>query len=115
MRKPTRKSEYVYDEHFDCYLCLQNQILKYTTTNREGYRAYKSDSYICKHCPCRENCTLSKNMTKVIVRDVWAKYIEEAEHLRHVPHIRDTYKKRKETIEGVFLLLKVKKMSAFFF
>ena len=33
-----RKSEYVYDEFFDCYLCPQNQILKYTTTNREGYR-----------------------------------------------------------------------------
>ena len=32
-----RKSEYVYDEYFDCYLCPQNQLLKYTTTNREGY------------------------------------------------------------------------------
>ena len=41
-------------------------------------------------------------MTKVILRHVWAKYTEEAEHLRHVPQIRDTYKKRKETIERVF-------------
>lgn len=38
-----RKSEYVYDEYFDCYICPQNQILKYTTTTREGYREYKSD------------------------------------------------------------------------
>lgn len=59
-----RKSEYVYDEYFDCYLCPQNQILKYTTTNREGYREYKSDPRICEHCLCRENCTLSKNKTK---------------------------------------------------
>ena len=28
----------LFHEHFDCYLCLQNQILKYTTTNQEGYR-----------------------------------------------------------------------------
>ena len=28
-----------------------------------------------------------------------AKYLEEAEHLRHVPKVRDTYKKRKETID----------------
>jgi len=28
--------------------------------------------------------------------------MEEAEHLRHIPKIRDTYKKRKETIEQVF-------------
>ena len=31
-----RKSEYVYDEYFDCYLCPQNQILKYTTV-RDTY------------------------------------------------------------------------------
>ena len=76
--------------------------MKYTTTNREGYREYKSDPHVCEHCPCRENCTLSKNKTKVVTRHVWAKYLEEAEHLRHVPKVRDTYKKRKETIERVF-------------
>jgi len=77
-----RKSEYVYDEYFDCYLCTQNQILKYTTTNREGYREYKSAPRICQNCPCRQSCTLSKNKTKVVVRHVWAKYLAEAEHLR---------------------------------
>ena len=97
-----KKREYVYDEYFDCYLCPQNQILKYTTTNREGYREYKSDPRVCQNCPCRQFCTLSKNKTKVVVRHVWAKYLEEAEHLRHVPKVRDTYKKRKETIERVF-------------
>ena len=97
-----RKSEYVYDKYFDCYLCPQNQILKYTMTNRQGYREYKSDPRLCEHCPCRTSCTLSKNKTKIVVRHVWAKYLEEAEHLRYVPNIRDTYKKRKETIERVF-------------
>ena len=87
---------------FDCYLCPQNQILKYTTTNREGYREYKSDPRVCQNCPCRENCTLSKNKTKVVIRHVWAKYMEEAEHMRHSSQIRDTYKKPKETIERVF-------------
>ena len=91
-----RKSEYVYDEYFDCYLCPKNQILKCTTTNREGYREYKSDPRVC------QNCSLSKNKTKVVIRHIWAKYLEEAERLRHVPLIRDTYKKRKETIERVF-------------
>ena len=33
-----KKYEYVYDEHFDCYLYPNDQILKYSTTNREGYR-----------------------------------------------------------------------------
>ena len=59
-----RKSNYVYDEYFDCYLCPQNQILK--------------------------------------SRHLWSDFLEEADHLRHITLIRDTYKKRKETIERVF-------------
>ena len=35
---------------------------------------------------------------------IWAKYMEEVEHLRHVPQIHDIYKKRKETIERVFAI-----------
>lgn len=35
-----RKCEYVYDEYYDCYICPANKILKYATTNREGYREY---------------------------------------------------------------------------
>jgi transposase len=43
-----KKYEYVYDEYFDCYLCPKDQILKYSTTNREGYREYKSNPKICE-------------------------------------------------------------------
>ena len=32
------KYEYVYDEAFDCYICPANEILSYSTTNRDGYR-----------------------------------------------------------------------------
>lgn len=28
-----KKQDYVYDEYYDCYLCPQNQVLKYLTTN----------------------------------------------------------------------------------
>ena len=33
-----KKHEYVYDEHYDCYICPNDKILSYSTTNREGYR-----------------------------------------------------------------------------
>lgn len=50
-RPMTRKGghkwyEYVYDEYYDCVICPEYQILKYRTTNREGYREYKSKPYI---------------------------------------------------------------------
>ncbi len=36
------KYEYAYDEYYDCYICPGAHILKYSTTNRSGYKEYKS-------------------------------------------------------------------------
>ena len=52
-----KKYEYVYDEYFDCYLCPNHQVLRYSTTNREGYREYKSNPAICANCPYLSQCT----------------------------------------------------------
>lgn len=46
-----RKYEYVYDEYYDCFICPEDQILKYRTTNRKGYAEYKSNPEICRNCP----------------------------------------------------------------
>lgn len=97
-----KKYEFVYDEHYDCYICPNDQILKYATTNREGYREYKSDPSKCKICPHLHVCTQSKESQKLITRHVWEKYLEEANHLRHTPLIKGAYARRKETIERVF-------------
>jgi hypothetical protein len=37
-----KKYEYVYDEYYDCVLCPNDQVLKYSTTNREGYRSTRA-------------------------------------------------------------------------
>jgi transposase len=103
-----KKYEYVYDEHFDCYLCPNNQVLKYSTTNRDGYREYKSDPKICKKCPYKAQCTESKNCQKLVTRHVWESYMEIAEDVRHSDKGREIYKLRKETIERVFADAKVK-------
>ena len=63
-----RKYEYVYDEYYDCYLCPADQVLSYSTTNRDGYKEYKSDPRICEHCPYLSQCTLSKKHVKVVTR-----------------------------------------------
>ena len=96
------KYEYVYDETYDCYLCPNNQILEYSTTNREGYREYKSCGDVCCNCPYLSQCTLSKNHVKVVTRHIWEDYMEECEEIRHTLGMSDLYKKRKETIERLF-------------
>ncbi|WP_397351514.1 transposase [Paenibacillus larvae] len=62
-----KKHDYVYDEHYDCYLCPANAILSYETTNRAGYKMYRSNPAICQACPFRTQCTESKEAVKVLV------------------------------------------------
>lgn len=97
-----RKHEYVYDEYYDCYICPNNEILKYSTTNRDGYREYKSDPQKCKNCPYLSKCTESKNHVKVVTRHIWEDYMEIAEDIRHTKGNKEIYDQRKETVERVF-------------
>ncbi|MGD6944529.1 IS1182 family transposase [Cytobacillus gottheilii] len=97
-----RKHEYVYDEHFDCYICPAGKILNYSTTTKEGYREYKSSKQTCATCSLLHQCTQSKIHQKVVTRHIWQEYVEEAEHLRHHKDVKPIYAKRKETIERVF-------------
>ncbi len=97
-----KKHEYAYDEYYDCYICPNDKVLKYSTTNRDGYREYKSDSSKCEQCELRNKCTESKNKTKVINRHLWESCMEELEDIRHTPKYKDIYDDRKETIERVF-------------
>lgn len=94
--------EYVYDEYYDCILCPQYHPLSYSTTNREGYREYKSKSYICKSCPVRERCTQNQQCVKTVTQHVWQDYLEQAEDVRLSPLGKETYALRSQTIERVF-------------
>jgi transcription elongation factor Elf1 len=94
--------KYVYDEYYDCVICPKYQILKYTTTNKYGYREYKSAPEICGNCPSRARCTASKNCQKTVAIHIWKDYIEQAEDVRHSPIGKETYEKRGKTIERVF-------------
>lgn len=94
--------KYVYDEYYDCVICPEYQILDYITTNRDGYREYKSTPEICRNCATRHLCTESKNCVKTVTKHIWSDYIELAEDIRHTPQYANLYKLRKEKIERVF-------------
>ncbi len=97
-----RKYQYVYDEYYDCYLCPNDKILKYRTTNRDGYREYKSNPHDCAKCPYIDQCTESQNHQKTVTRHIWEDYVEITEDIRHTIGMKDLYNKRKETIERLF-------------
>ena len=97
-----RKYEYVYDEYFDSYICPNDQLLTYRTTNRDGYREYKSCGETCASCPYLSQCTQSKDHVKVVTRHIWEPYMEICEDIRHTLGMKELYSKRKETIERIF-------------
>lgn len=44
------------------YVCPAGAELNYNTTDRNGYRHYRSDKAVCAGCPEREKCTKSRQM-----------------------------------------------------
>ena len=94
--------QYKYDETNDCYICPENKILLYSTTNREGYRIYQSKKSLCENCPSLSKCTKSKSKVKVIIRHIWQEYIDYCECYRLTKAGKTEYNQRKETIERQF-------------
>ena len=93
---------YVYDEYFDDVICPEYKALHYSTTNRDGYREYKSCSYLCADCPTKAMCTQNAKCEKTVTRHIWQRFVEMAEDVRHTPLYRDIYKLRQQKIERVF-------------
>jgi hypothetical protein len=80
-----KKRNFVYDEYYDCYLCPAGQVLNYSTTNREGFHEYKSNSSVCCQCSRLNECTRSRNHVKVITRHVWEAHKEKVDDQRLTP------------------------------
>ena len=96
------KREYVYEPDLDGYRCPQGQILTYRTTDRNGYRHYKSDAKTCSGCPLLASCTQSANTVKTVTRHVWQETRERTDANRLTPWGKRIYKRRKETVERSF-------------
>ena len=96
------KREYRYDAEADVYICPAEQRVTYSTTNRIGYREYKSDAKVCKDCALLMQCTRSKNHVKVITRHVWQNAKERIDQHRKTDAGKKIYARRKETAERSF-------------
>ena len=79
-----------------------DQVLTYHTTNRSGYREYKSCGIVCEGCPYLKQCTESRDHVKVVTRHIWGPYMEKCEDIRHTIGMKEVYAQRKETVERLF-------------
>ena len=94
--------EYTYDPLTDSYLCPQGEILRHTTTDKEGKRSYRSTPARCKDCPCKAKCGANEKGQKLFSTHIWQEYLDLVEQLRKTERAKQIYAQRKETIERVF-------------
>lgn len=96
------RKDFEFDKENDKYICPGGETLSYSTTDRKGYRIYKSDPKKCKNCPSLDKCTSSKNHQKTLARHLWQDYLNECEKRRYTEEWKNIYPLRKETIERDF-------------
>ena len=96
------KRQYIYEQEGDGYRCPNGQLLPYTTTNRNGYRHYKSDPSKCRNCPLLASCTSNAKQQKTVTRHVWQDARDRTDNNRLTDGGKRIYKRRKETVERSF-------------
>ena len=94
--------DFIYQDDPEGYVCPQGQLLSYVTTDRNGYRHYKSDPAICRTCPLRASCTTNAKAERTITRHVWRDARERTDANRLTSWGKAIYKRRKETVERSF-------------
>ncbi len=97
-----RKSKFIYEADEDAYRCPEGQHLGYATTDRTGYKHYRSDPAICASCRLLASCTSNAKAERTIIRHVWADAHERNDANRKTAKGKAIYKRRKETVERSF-------------
>lgn len=107
-RRPTHrkgylpKRKYQYEADQDGYRCPEGQLLAYATTDRNGYRHYKSDPKVCAQCPLLASCTNNAKNQKTVTRHVWQDARDRVDSHRLTDWGKALYRRRKETVERSF-------------
>ncbi|WPC39366.1 IS1182 family transposase [Clostridium sp. JS66] len=97
------KYRFQYVKDLDGYVCENKYLLKYKTTNRQGYKEYVSNSDNCTNCKYRDKClTSDKASFRTIRRHVWEDYKEEVFKFTKTEKGKSIYNRRKEKIERSF-------------
>ncbi|MEK3885844.1 IS1182 family transposase [Paenibacillus sp. PL2-23] len=96
------KWRFKYDPEHNVYICPQKHELPYSTTDRDGYRHYKSDPKICAACPMLHECTRSKKKQRVLTRHVWQDSKEWVKQNGRSRSGKYLYRLRYQTVERSF-------------
>ncbi|WP_347860729.1 IS1182 family transposase [Salimicrobium sp. PL1-032A] len=100
VKVPKRTFSYV--DTLDAYACPMGCKLSYVTTDRQGYRQYKSRPEDCQGCPLRGDCFSAKADRRTITRHVWEEEKEKLKANKRTATGKRLYKSRSWTVERSF-------------
>jgi len=89
------KRQFHYDAERDIYVCPNQQLLIYRTTNREGYRQYHSEPAQCRQCGCASSAPAAET-AQDRHRHVWQDSRERADATVWNRTANASNKRRKE-------------------
>lgn len=97
---PKKVFHYVPEQ--DRFVCPMGCILSYATTDRQGYRQYRSRPEDCEGCPHREECFSKKAKSRLVTRHIWEDFKDQVKQNKRTPAGRKLYALRGQTIERSF-------------
>ena len=97
------KSDFIYNEQDDCFICPEGQTLSLKTKSQNGEKIYQGSSENCSSCNYKSRCCKSKKGEARTIRT------DEKEPLRQEMNkkmdqetSKEIYKQRKVIVEPVF-------------
>ncbi len=97
------KSEFVYDEQNDTFICPEGHRLECCQVNKNGTKVYRAEARACEACENRTRCCRSKSGgPRTIKTDTYEDLRREMARKMSEPQAQETYRRRKAIVEPVF-------------
>lgn len=97
---PKRKFRFVPQKK--AYVCPMGCLLTYRTTDRNGYRHYRSRPQDCQGCPLREDCFSPSATSRVVSRHLWEDFKDLVRARKRTNTGKALYHLRTQTVERSF-------------
>jgi hypothetical protein len=110
LASPYHKDAFSYDAATDSYTCPQGKTLRYSTsrTDRKGkaMRVYRIGRGVCQACPVFGACTKDRTWGRALHIRSDDAILKHQREFRASPAAQALYKRRQETIEPTFGIIK---------
>ena len=109
-----KKSDFIYDESADCFVCPAGYSLELKTTGKDGKKIYQAKKAECDECRYKSQCCNSKKgLARTINTDDKEPLRQKMNKKMEEDSAKEVYKKRKEIVEPVFGQIKNKGFRGF--